>query len=117
MNMNRILFWLQLIVALIIGYAIYWVDARPTWDDAGITAARLIIASALMGTAAPQWAWFWALAIGGWFPLMGIIHSGNFRYVLILGFAFLGAYAGAYSRKTLASFVDGNFDCGIGGNQ
>ena len=33
-------------VALGIGFAIAWLDSRPTWDDTGITAVLLFVTSA-----------------------------------------------------------------------
>jgi hypothetical protein len=36
--MQRLKFWALLGIALLLGFLITWVDSRPTWDDAGITA-------------------------------------------------------------------------------
>ncbi len=37
-------FALLLVVALIAGSTIGWIDSRPDWDDTGITAAMVFIA-------------------------------------------------------------------------
>jgi hypothetical protein len=97
--MGRMRVWVVLGVAVGLGLIIAWVDSRPTWDDAGITAAAIILVTAILGLILPGWAWLWALAVGGWIPALGIALHGNFGSLLALVIAFAGAYAGALGRK------------------
>ena len=41
--------WLLLILAVIIGLIIGWVDSRPTWDDAGVTVGMILLVTAMFG--------------------------------------------------------------------
>ena len=89
--------WLA--AALALGILIAYVDSRPGWDDTGITAAVLLILSGLFGYAAPQRPWAWALALGAWIPLLGVLATRNYASALALLIAFIGAYAGAALRR------------------
>ena len=101
--LNRVL----LVLAIAIGLAIAYVDSRPTWDDAGITAFSLLLIAAIFGLIAPQRAWLWALAIGIWIPLHQIVRTprlGTFLGgLLILAFPAVGAYAGMFCRRLVAT--------------
>ena len=90
------------ILAAAAGLLIAWVDSRPTWDDAGITAGMIFLTAALFGALRPSRALVWALAVGAWVPLIGIIGHRNFGSLLALAVAFSGAYAGALARRALA---------------
>ena len=92
----------MIILAVAGGLVIAWVDSRPTWDDAGITAGMLFLTAALFGALHPPRAPVWALAVGVWVPLAGIVLHHNFGSLLALGVAFFGAYAGALARRALA---------------
>jgi hypothetical protein len=88
-----------LVLAVGLGLLIAWVDARPTWDDAGITAGMIVLTAALFGALRPSSAWLWALALGAWIPLWGILAGHNYGSVLALVVALLGAYGGAFARR------------------
>src|SRR5258708_25684584 len=90
------------IAALIAGLAITWVDSRPSWDDTGMTALFILVATFILGALLPRQAWLSALAVGAWIPLLGVIRAGNYGAVLALVFAFAGAYAGAFGRRLLS---------------
>jgi hypothetical protein len=90
------------IVAIALGLAIAWIDSRPGWDDAGLTAGAVFLAAAFFAALVPRRPWLWALAVGAWIPLFGIIGSRNTGSLLALGIAFAGAFAGAFVRKSLA---------------
>lgn len=90
------------VLAIIAGLAIAWADSRPTWDDTGLTAAAVFLASAFFAAALRRQPWLWALAIGVWVPLFGILGSGSAGSLIALAIAFFGAYAGALARKALA---------------
>jgi hypothetical protein len=92
--MRRLDLRTMILAALILGALIAWVDSRPTWDDTGITAAVLLLVSAGFGVLRPRFAWLWALALGAWIPLVGIVSAHNFGSILALGISFIGAYLG-----------------------
>jgi len=95
-----------LIAAIAIGLAIAWVDSRPTWDDAGVTAFGLMLASGIFGLVAPRHPWRWALAIGIWIPLHAIVLGTStapwFTLPIILAFPTAGAYGGKLVRHLIA---------------
>ncbi len=90
-----------LFIAPIIGIVIAYVDSRPTWDDTGITVFALLACSGLLALFIPRRPWLWALAIGLWIPLWGILHAHNFSMLFVLIFPFVGAYAGWAVRRIL----------------
>ncbi|MEP7188533.1 MAG: hypothetical protein ABI901_04980 [Roseiflexaceae bacterium] len=92
---------LTLLVALILGALIAWVDSRPTWDDTGITAGVLLLVCAGFGAIHPRLAWLWALALGAWIPLAGIVIAHNYSSLLALGIALIGAYLGLAAHYLL----------------
>jgi hypothetical protein len=97
--MSRTKFWICLSFALIFGLLIAWMDSRPNWDDAGITAGTLVFITGILGLIAPERPWLWALAVGIWIPLYGIMARADFSMLVVLIFPFAGAYAGALMRK------------------
>jgi hypothetical protein len=91
--------WLLAIVAAAIGIAIALVDARPNWDDTGITAGVLLVTAFIVSALAGHRPWLWALLVGIWVPAVTILNGGDPAAVLALPFAAAGAYAGyAVSR-------------------
>ena len=94
---NRFLTLFTLAVAL--GIAICWIDSQPNWDDTGITAGMVLIAAAAFGFALPKRAWAFALAVGIWIPLVGIVQAQNYGSILAIVIAFVGAYIGVGLRK------------------
>ena len=92
---------LMLLVALILGALIAWVDSRPSWDDTGITAGVLLLVCAGFGVLHPRFAWLWALALGAWIPLVGIVTAHNYGSLLALGIALIGTYLGVAARYLL----------------
>lgn len=93
--------WL-LVIAIATGVAIAYVDARPTWDDTGITAGAMMLVGAILGVAGPRRAWAWALAVGIWIPAYRVVCApslGSFSLLIVLIFPFVGAYAGMGLRR------------------
>jgi hypothetical protein len=90
------------LLAAAAGLFIAWVDSRPTWDDAGITAGMIFLTAAFFGALRPARAPAWALAVGAWVPLFGIVRRQNFGSLLALAIAFFGAYAGALAHRIVA---------------
>lgn len=92
-------FFFFLVLALLAGLAILWIDSRPGWDDTGITAGLLVLTAALFGFLNPEQPWIWAIATGIWIPLHSILQSGDYKMLLVTLFAFAGAYLGSSVRK------------------
>jgi hypothetical protein len=80
-----------LVLATIYGLLIAYVDFRPTWDDTGITLLALLVIIGLFNKKRP---WLFALAIGVWIPLWGILTTHDIRFFLSLVLPFIGVYAG-----------------------
>jgi hypothetical protein len=92
------------VAAVVIGVAIAYMDSRPHWDDAGITAGLMVISAGLLGLIAPQRPWLWALAIGIWIPAHAMVQHPEpkaLAMLVILAFPFAGAYAGMAMRRML----------------
>ncbi|HEX5010243.1 MAG TPA: hypothetical protein VFY71_07565 [Planctomycetota bacterium] len=90
--------WVACAGALAAGLAIAWVDSRPTWDDTGISAAALFVASGLAARLGVTW-WVAALLVGG--PLV-VAEWGGVGVGLLIppGIALVGAVLGALMRRT-----------------
>lgn len=99
----RRLEWMMLAPAVLMGLSIAWIDSRPHWDDAGITAGLLVIGSGLLGLGVSRRAWRIALAVGVWIPAWLILHAKGFgsaaASLIILVFPLVGAYAGMGVRR------------------
>jgi len=90
-----------LALGLVLGGLITYMDSRPNWDDTGVTALAIVVSCGLLGALGPSRPWLWALAVGLWIPVLGIVRTHNYAALLALLFAFAGAYAGMAFRKTL----------------
>ena len=102
---DRRLNWALLVVALVLGLLIAWLDNRPHWDDTGITAALLLGSAGLMGLIAPRRPWLMGLAVGLWVPLHLILKAPTEKNMVgglvILAVTMAGAYAGHALRRVL----------------
>jgi hypothetical protein len=83
-----------LILAVIGGLAIAWIDASPGWDDTGVTIGLLILASGLAAGASGRRPWLWALIVGLPTPLIEMARGGDVAVLAALAFAAVGAAAG-----------------------
>ncbi len=90
-----------LVVAILMGLFIAYVDSRPTWDDTGITVGMMLLSSGLLTLLGYRRPWLIALAIGLWTPLYETYLSHNFSLpgvilfpLIVLLINFVGAYAG-----------------------
>ena len=92
--------------AVAVGLAIAWFDSRPGWDDTGITAAALFLASFSFAAAAGRRPWLWAVLVGIWTPLLEIGSTGQPGSLLALAFAAAGAAAGHLSARAIAAARD-----------
>jgi len=88
-----------LAIALALGGSIGYLDSRPAWDDTGVTAGALLASAGLLGWLGPHRPWLWALAVGAWIPLWGLVSTQNYWSLLAPGIALLGAYGGMGLRK------------------
>jgi hypothetical protein len=92
-----------LVVAFALGILVTYVDSRPNWDDTGVTAAAILLICGILGAAGPRQPWLWALAVGLWIPILGIVRTQNYGSLLALAVAFVGAYAGMALRRLARS--------------
>jgi len=93
-DLNLREYLLPTILSLFIGLLIGWIDSGPKWDDTGITAFAIFIATLVLGASRPKGAWLWALFIGGSIVLFNIFRNGSFQSLLALVISFIGAYSG-----------------------
>lgn len=88
-------------IAICLGLSIAYLDSRPTWDDTGITALALLATSGFLGFLSPQHPWLWALAVGIWMPLVGVITRQDYTLLLVLLVPLAGAYGGVTFRMVI----------------
>ena len=100
-SMQKILLTISLLAGLFFAY----VDSLPNWDDTGILAGMLLLASGLLALLGYRRPWLLALAVGLWIPLHDVFISHDARIFVVLIIPFVGAYAGwavhLALRKTL----------------
>ncbi len=91
-----------------VGLLIAYIDSRPSWDDTGITAGAMLLASGLMTLLGYRRPWLIALAIGLWTPLYETYLSHKFEFpgalvfpMLVLLIPLIGAYAGRVARLVI----------------
>lgn len=92
---------LLLILGLLVGILIAYVDSRPTWDDTGITVGSMLLSSGLFTLLGYRKPWLMALVIGSWTPVYETFVSRNFALpgvvlfpVVVLSICLVGAYSG-----------------------
>ena len=87
--------------ALAAGLAIAWVDSRPTWDDTGISAAALFVASGVAAALGVRW-WLAALLVAG--PLLVAEWRGVGPGLLLPpAIALIGGVLGALVRRSVSA--------------
>ncbi len=90
-----------LVVAVIAGLLIAYVDSRPNWDDAGITVSSLVLSAAIIGLFVRRKPWLFGFAVGIWIPIFQIYRAGDFRLLVVLVFPMIGVHAGWALRKAM----------------
>jgi uncharacterized membrane protein len=90
---------LPLVLSIVLGIAIAWIDSRPNWDDTGVSVFMVLLAGLLCGYLASQKPWLIALAVSAWIPLFSIISTHNYGAFLALIPGFLGAYIGYFAKR------------------
>ena len=96
-------FWILLLLACVIGFFLGKLDTSKNWNDTGITAGAILLSSFLLGALMTNFAWLWAIIIGGFIFCFNIILSGNYGSAGAFLFAFAGAYAGVLFRKYIVA--------------
>ena len=96
-------FFVMLILSVLSGLFLVWMDSRPGWDDTGITAGLIVVFSALFGFLQPERPWIWALTVSVWIPLYALFLAGDYMMFLVTLFGFAGAYLGAAVKKNKPS--------------
>lgn len=96
------------VAAIVLGVAIAYIDARPGWDDAGISAGVMTLAAGALGLIGPRKPWAWALGVGIWIPAWAIANTPSLHtltMLFVLAFPFTGAYVGMLVRRALTSVL------------
>jgi hypothetical protein len=86
--------WLTAALSLAVGCAIGFVDSRPTWDDTGITAGSIFLASLVVSAARPRSAWLTGLLIGVPVLAFNVALHGGFASAIAVVIALAGAGIG-----------------------
>jgi len=89
---------LSIVVAIVAGIPIAYVDSQQGWDDTGITAAALAIAALVAvlieGSGRPVRAAAIAVLVGIWIPILEIAAPGSNGPLLAFVFSGVGAFIG-----------------------
>ena len=96
--MNRF-FVPAVILSIVLGITIAWIDSSPNWDDTGISVFMVLVASFLCGYLAGEKPWLIALLVSIWIPFLSLITTHNYSSFLALAPGFVGAFAGYLVRK------------------
>jgi hypothetical protein len=94
-----------LAAAVAVGLLITYIDSLPTWDDAEGTAFALLLGAGVIGLFVRRRPWLFALAIGLWIPLRGIILTHDFRFLIVLLFPLVGVCAGRALGKLASKLL------------
>ena len=89
------------LLALVVGVAIAYVDSRATWDDAGVTAAALFITSAVLAAVSPRAAWVIGIVVGLPVLAFNIALHGNFGASMGIIVSLVGAGVGYFIGKAI----------------
>jgi hypothetical protein len=94
-------FYFSVVLAVILGIAIAWIDSSPGWDDTGISVFLILGAAMLCGYLAREKPWLIALLTSIWIPLFNILTTHNYGSLIALAPGFIGAYCGWLINKSL----------------
>ncbi|HEY7567300.1 MAG TPA: hypothetical protein VH762_06995 [Gemmatimonadaceae bacterium] len=89
------------LLALVVGVAIAYVDSRATWDDAGVTAAALFITSAVLAAVSPRAAWLIGFVVGLPVLALNVVLHGNFGAVMGIVVSLVGAVIGHFIGRAI----------------
>ncbi|HYK95744.1 MAG TPA: hypothetical protein VE011_07775 [Candidatus Dormibacteraeota bacterium] len=97
---------LALVVSVVAGIGIAYVDSRQGWDDTGITAAALAIAALIAvlieGSGRPVRVAAIAVLVGIWIPILEVAAPGANGPLLAFVFSGVGAFIGWVIVRGLA---------------
>ncbi len=96
--------WTVLLTSTMFGLAFVYLDSRPTWDDTGVLAFGILVATAMLGLTGVGCPWLVAITVGSWIPAYNIAVTLDYASLLALAIAFFGAYSGAALRRVLGRF-------------
>jgi len=88
------------VLLLAAGTAIAWVDTRPSWDDAGVTAGAVAVAAVLGGLSRMS-PWLVSALVSA--PLLVSELPNGAGVILAVPFALVGAFSGALLRREVAA--------------
>jgi uncharacterized membrane protein YhhN len=93
----------KILLPLAVGVGLFfsYIDHRPNFDDTGVLAFGIALLAMVFGAIEPRYPWLWALAIGGFVPLVDIFTARAWTPMIALAFAFAGAYVGGLGRTFL----------------
>ena len=86
--------WLTAALSLGVGCAIGFVESRPTWDDTGITAGAVFLASLVVSAARPRSAWLTGLLVGVPVLAFNVALHGGFASAIAVVIGLAGAGIG-----------------------
>ena len=86
--------WASLVLALLFGPLLSWIDSRPNWDDTGITFGCLLLAAFLCAALGARPWWLVALLVGALIPIVAIARYSNLGSLLAIVPAIFGSLAG-----------------------
>jgi hypothetical protein len=89
------------VVGLVLGAGIGYVDSRPTWDDAGITAGALFLCAGVLSMMAPRSGWLVGLAVGLPVLLFNVVLHANYGSAAAVVVALVGAGVGSFVGRSL----------------
>jgi hypothetical protein len=84
------------------GLGLAVLDSLPSWDDSGILAGAMLLASGVLGLAGARPPWLLGLAVGAGIPVRAIVAGGDPRIAVVLIIPLLGAYGGSLIRQAVA---------------
>lgn len=90
------------VLALVWGSAVGYIDSRPTWDDTGVTVGALVIAAGILGALAPRRWWAVGLLVGVPVVVANHFTTGRFTSVPAIAFALVGAAFGPFLSSAAA---------------
>ncbi len=103
---------LSILVAVVAGLGIAFLDSQPGFDDTGVTAAALAIATLfavlLEGSGRPLRVAALAVLVGIWIPLFEIAAPGSYGPLLAFVFSAVGAFIGWVVVQGLAGASRGD---------
>jgi len=92
-------FYIYLLLAIVDGLAIAYVDSQSNWDDTGVTVFLILIGTVIFSFLAERKPWLIGLAVSCWIPLWAVFSTHNYGAFLAFIPGFIGAYAGYFCKR------------------